>query len=244
MDIRELVRRALEEDVGAGDLTTIATVPAERLARGVLLAKQELVVSGLEVAAEVFRAVDRRLVLEPAVGEGGSASRGMHLGQVTGPARGMLTGERVALNFVQRLCGVATLTRRFVDAVAGTRARIRDTRKTTPLLRALAKRAVEAGGGVPHRAGLDKAILIKDNHIRLAGSVGEATSGARAASPDTLVEVEVERLEQIEEAIAAGAGMILLDNFAPAGVEEAVSRIGGRTHSAPAADISLEIAAI
>ncbi len=240
MDIRELVRRALEEDVGAGDLTTIATVPAERLARGVFLAKQELVVSGLEVAAEVFRAVDKRLVLEPAAGEGRRASGGTHLGQVTGPARGMLTGERVALN----------------------------------LLRALEKRAVEAGGGVPHRAGLDKAILIKDNHIRLAGSVGEATSGARAASPDTLVEVEVERLEQIEEAIAAGAGMILLDNFAPAGVEEAVSRIGGRvpvevsggvtlstvrayaeagadyiaigalTHSAPAADISLEIAAI
>ena len=271
MDIPELVRRALEEDVGAGDLTTTATVPVDRLARGVFLAKQELVVSGLEVAAEVFRAVDQRLVLEPAANEGGRAAGGTHLGHVTGPARGMLTGERVALNFVQRLCGVATLTRRFVDAVAGTRARIRDTRKTTPLLRALEKRAVEAGGGVPHRAGLDKAILIKDNHVRLAGSVGEATRRARAAFRDALVEVEVERLEQIEEAIAAGAAMILLDNFAPAGVVEAVSRVRGRvpvevsggitlatvrayaeagadyiaigalTHSAPAVDVSLEI---
>lgn len=271
MDTPELVRRALEEDVGKGDLTTLATVPADRRARGVLLAKQELVVSGLEVAAEVFRAVDPRLVLEPAVGEGRRAAPGTHLGGVTGPARGMLTAERVALNFLQRLCGVATLTRRFVDAVAGTRARIRDTRKTTPLLRALEKRAVEAGGGFPHRAALDEAILIKDNHLRLAGSVGEATRGAHAAFRDALVEVEVERLEQIEEAIAAGAGMILLDNFAPGGVVEAVSRIRGRvpvevsggvtlltvrayadagadyiaigalTHSAPGADISLEI---
>jgi len=237
----------------------------------VLLAKQELVVAGLEVAAEVFRAVDPRLVLETAVGEGHRAAAGSHLGQVTGPARGMLTGERVALNFLQRLCGVATLTGRFVDAVAGTRARIRDTRKTTPLLRALEKRAVEAGGGVPHRAGLDQAILIKDNHLRLAGSVGEATRAARAAVPGSPVEVEVERLEQIEDAIAAGAGMILLDNFTPAGVVEAVARIAGRvpvevsggvtlltvrayaeagvdyiaigalTHSAPGADISLEL---
>ena len=271
MDIQELVRRALEEDVGKGDLTTLATVPSDRLARGVLLAKQELVVSGLDVAAEVFRAVDPGLVLQTAAREGHRAAVGLHLGQVTGPARGMLTGERVALNFLQRLCGVATLTRRFVDAVAGTRARIRDTRKTTPLLRALEKRAVEAGGGVAHRAGLDKAILIKDNHLRLAGSVGEATRAACAAVPGSPVEVEVERLEQIEDAIAAGAGMILLDNFTPAAVVEAVSRIRGRvpievsggvtlatvrayaeagadyiaigalTHSAPGVDISLEI---
>ncbi|HSB61324.1 MAG TPA: carboxylating nicotinate-nucleotide diphosphorylase [Vicinamibacteria bacterium] len=271
MDLSELVRRALEEDVGGRDLTSVATVPEERAARGVFLAKQELVVSGLDVAAEVFRAVDERLAFEPLVAEGRKVPRGTHLARVSGKARGILMGERVALNFVQRMSGVATLTRRFVDVVAGTGARIRDTRKTTPLLRALEKRAVEAGGGVSHRAGLDKGILIKDNHARLAGTVGEATRRARAAFPDVTVEVEVEELEQIEEAISAGAQMILLDNFTPAGVRQAVAAVRGRvpvevsggvtlltvrgyaeagadyvavgalTHSAPAADVSLEI---
>jgi len=271
MDVAELVRRALEEDGASRDHTTLATVSEERRARGVLLAKQDLVVSGLEVAAEVFRAVDGRLAVEPRVREGQRVSSGIELGFVTGPARGILTGERVALNLLQRLCGVATLTRRFVDAVAGTKARIRDTRKTTPLLRALEKRAVEAGGGVAHRAGLDKGILIKDNHARLAGGVGEATRRARSAFPDAVVETEVERLDQIEDALRAGARMILLDNFTPAAVRAAVAQIAGRvavevsggvtllsvreyaeagpdyiavgalTHSAPAADISLEV---
>ena len=270
-DLADLVRRALEEDVGSGDLTTIATVPRGLLARGVLLAKQPLVVSGLDVARIAFACVDERLLLEARAAEGGRVDRGGILGTVTGPARGMLTAERVALNFVQRLCGVATLTRKFVDAVAGTHTRIRDTRKTTPLLRALEKQAVEAGGGVPHRSGLDKGILVKDNHARLAGSVGEATRRALARSPGVLIEVEVERLEQIEEALAAGAEMLLLDNFAPLGVREAVGIVHGRvpvevsggitldtvrsyadagpeyiavgalTHSAPGADISLEI---
>lgn len=271
MDVAELVRRALEEDGASRDLTTLASVPDELSARGVFLAKQELVVSGLDVAAEVFRAVDERLAVEPRVGEGQRVSSGTELGQVIGPARGMLTGERVALNLLQRLSGVATLTRRFVDAVAGTKVLIRDTRKTTPLLRLLEKRAVEAGGGVAHRAGLDKGILIKDNHARLAGGVGEATRRARSAFPDVAVETEVERLDQIEDALRAGAQMILLDNFTPAAVRAAVAQIAGRvpvevsggvtlrtvreyaeagpdyiaigalTHSAPAADISLEV---
>jgi len=267
----ELVRRALEEDVGGGDLTTAATVPETARARGVLLAKQPLIVSGLDVAGLVFRAVDPRLALQPQAGEGDRVAAKTTLGVVTGPARGMLTGERVALNFLQRLSGVATITRAFVDAVAGTKARIRDTRKTTPLLRALQKRAVEAGGGMPHRAGLDTGVLIKDNHVRLAGGVGEATRRARASAGGVLVEVEVERTEQIEEALGAGAEMLLLDNFAPDGVREAIRVIAGRvpvevsggvtletvrayaeagadyiavgalTHSAPACDISLEI---
>ena len=182
MDVRELVRSALAEDGAERDLTTLATVPEGASARGILLAKDELVVSGLDVAALVFEAVDPRSRLEAGMAEGASASRGDVLGRVEGPARALLQAERVALNFLQRLSGVATLTRRFVDAVAGTRARIRDTRKTTPLLRALQKRAVVAGGGVSHRAGLDDAILIKDNHVRLAGSVGEATRRAVAAA--------------------------------------------------------------
>jgi nicotinate-nucleotide pyrophosphorylase (carboxylating) len=194
----------------------------------------------------------------------------MALGRVHGPARSLLTSERVALNFLQRLCGVATLTRMFVDAVAGTRARIRDTRKTTPLLRALEKHAVEVGGGEAHRPGLDGGILVKENHIRLAGSVGEATRRALAAGGRLTVEVEVERVDQIDEAIAAGAQMLLVDNFTAEDVRVAVALVAGRvpievsggirldtvrayaetgveyiavgalTHSAPAADISLE----
>ncbi len=281
MNLEELVRLALEEDVGAGDLTTTATVAADLSAQGVLLAKQPLVVSGLDVAEIVFRTVDERVTLRAEVTEGEQVPTGTILGAVQGPARGMLTAERVALNFLQRLCGVATVTRAFVDAVAGTKARIRDTRKTTPLLRALQKRAVQAGGGVPHRAGLDTGVLIKDNHARLAGGVGPATRRwsrtvgpvreARAGARGAVVEVEVERLDQIEEALGAGAEMLLLDNFTPEGVREAMRLVGGRvpvevsggvtlttvrafaeagadyiaigalTHSAPAADISLEI---
>jgi nicotinate-nucleotide pyrophosphorylase (carboxylating) len=271
VDVAELVRRALEEDGAARDLTTLAIVPEAQQARATLLAKQDLVVSGLDVAARVFAAVDPGLRLDAAVAEGDAATRGASLGTLVGRANALLRAERVALNFLQRLCGVATLTRRFVDAAAGTKARIRDTRKTTPLLRDLQKRAVVAGGGVPHRAGLDRGVLIKDNHVRLAGSVGEATRRAVAAAAGGEVETEVEALDQIEEALGAGATLLLLDNFAPSEVRAAVALVGGRvpievsggvtletvrayaeagvdyvavgalTHSAPAADISLEI---
>jgi nicotinate-nucleotide pyrophosphorylase (carboxylating) len=271
LDVRELVRRALEEDGAARDVTTLATVPEGALARGVFLAKQDLVVSGLEVAALVFEVVDARARVSGLLADGARVSRNTEIGSVAGPARALLQAERVALNFAQRLSGVATLTGKFVEAVAGTRTKIRDTRKTTPLLRALQKRAVVAGGGVSHRAGLDDAILIKDNHVRLAGSVGEATRRAVAAALGRAVEVEVEREDQIEEALAAGATMLLLDNFTPDAVRQAAARVAGRvpvevsggvtlatvrafaeagadfiavgalTHSAPGADISLEI---
>ncbi|HEY5906512.1 MAG TPA: nicotinate-nucleotide diphosphorylase (carboxylating), partial [Vicinamibacteria bacterium] len=163
MDVRELVRRTLEEDGAARDVTTLATVPEGALARGVFLAKEDLVVSGLEVAALVFEVVDARARVSGLLSDGARVSRNTEIGSVAGPARALLQAERVALNFAQRLSGVATLTGKFVEAVAGTRTKIRDTRKTTPLLRALQKRAVLAGGGVSHRAGLDDAILIKDN---------------------------------------------------------------------------------
>jgi nicotinate-nucleotide pyrophosphorylase (carboxylating) len=270
-DFETLIRAALAEDRGTRDITTEATVPADVRARGVFLAKQDLVVSGLDAAVATFRVLDPDAEWTPRAREGDRVARGNVVGELQGAARAILGAERVALNFLQRLSGVATLTRRFVDEVAGTRARIRDTRKTTPLLRALEKRAVVAGGGVPHRERLDDGILVKDNHVRLAGSVGEATRRAVAASCDLLVEVEVERLEQIEEALGGGAEMILLDNFTPAEVGEAVARIAGRvpvevsggvrlenvrayaeagphyiavgalTHSAPAVDISLEL---
>ena len=269
--VRQIVQAALEEDIGARDATSEATVPESARARGVLLAKQELIVAGLDVGAATFRAQDPGVAWEPDAREGDRFFPGTVLGTVTGRARGVLTAERVALNFLQRLSGVATLTRRFVDAVDGTGARIRDTRKTTPLLRFLEKHAVEAGGGTPHRAGLDSGILVKDNHIRLAGSVRQATLRALAGADGLPVEVEVEELGQVEDAIAAGAHMLLLDNFTPEEVREAVALIKGRvpievsggvrlenvrdyaeagpdfiavgalTHSAPAVDISLEV---
>jgi len=271
LDLEALVAQALAEDGAEQDVTTQAVVPPEILARGALLAKQELVVSGLEATRTAFRMLDAAVSFASRAAEGDRVSAGTVLAHLSGRARGLLAAERVALNFVQRLSGVATLTRRFVEAVAGTRARIRDTRKTTPLLRALEKRAVAAGGGVPHRAGLTSGILLKDNHIRLVRSAGEATRRVVASAAGRPVEVEVERIDQIPEVLAAGATMVLLDNFTPEDVGSAVRLIGGRvpvevsggvtlatvrsyaeagpdyiavgalTHSAPAVDICFEI---
>ena len=269
-EVDRLVREALAEDVGSRDVTTESTVGAGARARGVFVAKQDLVVAGLAVAEAVFRVLDSGVRWTAAVSDGARVGRGSTLATVAGGARALLTAERVALNFLQRLSGVATVTRRFVDAVAGTGARIRDTRKTTPLLRNLEKYAVALGGGIPHRPGLDRGVLVKENHIRLAGGVAEAARLARAGAGGLLVEVEVERLDQIEEALSAGAAMLLLDNFTPEDVRQGVRQIGGRvpvevsggvklenvrayaeagadliavgalTHSAPACDISLE----
>jgi nicotinate-nucleotide pyrophosphorylase (carboxylating) len=269
--VRRVVRSALDEDLGAGDATSEATVPEGARARGVLLAKQELVVAGLEVARAAFETLEPALRFQAEGKEGDRFFADTVIATVEGRARALLSAERVALNFLQRLSGVATLTRRFADAVEGTSARIRDTRKTTPLLRFLEKHAVEVGGGVPHRGGLDSGILVKDNHVRLAGSVRQATRRAVAGARGLPVEIEVDSLDQLEEAIEAGAQMILLDNFTPEDVCAAVEQVRGRvpleasggirlenvrafaeagvdyiaigslTHSAPAADISLEI---
>ena len=268
-----LARAALDEDVGSRDATTEAIIDPGAAAVGTFVAKQDLVIAGLDVAMHVFRAVSAKIGWVARAREGDRFKSGDLIASVSGPARGILTGERVALNFLQRMSGVATITQRFVVAVEGTGAKIRDTRKTTPLLRALEKRAVEIGGGVPHRSGLNTGILVKDNHVRLAGSVGQATRSAVAGAGGLLVEVEVDRPDQIEEALSNGAQMILLDNFTPEGVRAAVAHIGGRvpvevsggvkldnvrayaeagpnyiaigalTHSAPAMDISLEVEA-
>jgi nicotinate-nucleotide pyrophosphorylase (carboxylating) len=271
--VRRIVREALDEDVGRGDVTSEATVPDSARGRAVLVAKQELVVAGLDVAREVFRVLDPAVSWSPEGEEGQRFFPGTVLASVAGRARALLTAERVALNFLQRLSGVATVTRRFTDAVEGTAARIRDTRKTTPLLRFLEKHAVEVGGGVPHRERLDTGVLVKDNHIRMAGSVRQATLRALAGAEGLPVEVEVETLEQLEDAITAGAQMVLVDNFTPEQVRAAVRQARGRvpieasggirldnvrafaeagpdfiaigalTHSAPAVDISMEMEA-
>jgi len=267
---REIVRRALAEDLGWGDVTTEATVPPELRARGVILAKSTCVIAGLDVAAEAFLQLDPGCSFERLFKDGDGCKPGDVVARLHGQASAMLTAERTALNFLQRLSGIATLTRKFVDAAGGT-ITVLDTRKTTPTLRALEKYAVRAGGATNHRVGLYDAILIKDNHIRLAGGVAAAVERARAHRPGLPVEIEAETLAQVDEALAARAETILVDNMAPAQVREAVARARGRakieisggvtlekipelaatgadfvsvgalTHSAPAIDISFEI---
>ena len=224
----DLIERALAEDVGDGDATSAATVDAGARARATITQKAPGVISGLEIAAGVFRHLDPSADVRPGP-EGVWRESGVVL-VVEGDARALLTGERTALNFLGRLSGIATLTARVVSAVrgAGGTAQILDTRKTTPGLRRLEKAAVAHGGGVNHRAGLYDAILIKENHSALAGGVGEAVRRARAARPDLPLAVEVRDDAEIDEALAAGAPRLLLDNMTPVEVREAVARVAGR----------------
>ncbi len=267
---RDLVARALAEDIGRGDVTSAVVVDADLRARGVIEAKASLVVAGLDVAFEVFRQCDPAAIFEVRWGDGARCERGDTVAIVTGNARALLTAERTALNILQRLSGIATLTAAHVAAAAG-RITVLDTRKTTPLFRALEKYAVRCGGGTNHRLGLDDAILIKDNHKRLAGGITAAVTRALAAATGLRVEVEVETLDELDEALAAGATSVLLDNFTTYDLRRAVDRVAGRarvevsggvtrdrlpeiastgaetvsigalTHSAPAVDLSFEL---
>jgi nicotinate-nucleotide pyrophosphorylase (carboxylating) len=238
--IRDAVARALREDLGDGDVTAAATVPAEARARAVVEQKAPGVVFGLEVAEMTFRALDPEMAVEPLCAEGRWRERG-GVARVEGSARAILSAERTALNFLGRLSGVATLTARFVHQVQGTGARILDTRKTTPGLRMLEKAAVAAGGGTNHRRGLYDAILIKENHAVLAGGVGAAVAKARAQAAATLpLEVECRDLEEVERALEAGAGRILLDNFTLEGLRRAVARVSGRAELEASGGITLE----
>jgi nicotinate-nucleotide pyrophosphorylase (carboxylating) len=234
-----LVAVALAEDVGAGDLTTAALVPADARCTAQLLLEETGVACGIDVAAAVFRTLDPSVSVTVVSPDGSVIeSAPAVLAEVEGPARAILTGERTALNLVGRLSGIATLTRRFVDEVAGTGVEILDTRKTTPGLRALEKYAVRCGGGVNHRAGLYDAILVKENHLRIAGGI---TAAAAALSDRTeSVEIEAETLAQVEEAIAAGVGRILLDNMTPAELREAVELVAGRAELEASGGVSLE----
>ncbi len=270
-----VARLALAEDIGRGDMTSLATVPEEAFARARFLAKEPLVVSGLEAARAVFFAADEEVRFEAFAEEGDRVEAGAAIAAVEGNARSILAAERVALNLLMRLSGVATLTRKYVGAISGTNARITDTRKTTPGLRELEKAAVRAGGGVNHRSGLDDGILIKDNHLAISGGVSEAVRRARGSSPHLLkIEVEVESMAELEEAFGAKADAVLLDNMSPEDVERCVEAarekapdmlveisggvnldtvrayaesgpdlisVGALTHSAPAADVSLEM---
>jgi nicotinate-nucleotide pyrophosphorylase (carboxylating) len=237
--IEHAVRAALAEDVGTGDVTTEATVSRDAVATAELLLKEPGVVCGLWLAEEVFRALDPGLRFEALVAEGAQLDAPAPVARVTGAARAILTGERVALNFVGRLSGIATLTRRYVDAVAGTGAAILDTRKTTPGLRALEKHAVACAGGRNHRFGLDDGVLVKDNHLRAAGSIAAAVAGARETT-DLPIEVECETLEQVGEALAAGVEAILLDNMSLDDLRAAVALVAGRARLEASGGITLE----
>ena len=269
-DYRDLVRRALAEDVGRGDITTTGTIDGSRRVRAVLLAKSRCVIAGLDVALEAFRQLDPSIEVTTHYRDGSLCEPGTIVAEINGRAGALLIGERTALNFMQRLSGIATLTRQFVDAVGG-RIVILDTRKTTPLMRVLEKYAVRAGGGTNHRFGLDDGILIKDNHVRLAGGVGVAVRRMRAAGRNLPVEVEAQSLCEVDAALEAGADIVLLDNLSTPDIIEAVGRcrgkarteisggvtlsrlpelaatgadyvsIGALTHSSPAADLSFEI---
>jgi nicotinate-nucleotide pyrophosphorylase (carboxylating) len=222
--VEDLVRRALAEDLAGGvDVTSTATVPAGQSAAGDLVARAPGVVAGLPVAAAVFAAVDPAVRVQLAARDGDRVRRGAVLATVTGPTRSLLTAERTALNLLCHLSGVATATARWVDAVAGTGAAIRDTRKTTPGLRALEKYAVRRGGGENHRMSLSDAALVKDNHVIAAGGVAAAFALVKAAYPDLPVEVECDSVDQVREAVAAGADLVLLDNMPPAELAEAVA---------------------
>ena len=236
---REAVRRALAEDLGWGDVTTEATVNPSLHARGVILAKCDCVIAGLDVAAEAFRQLDPAAAFIQRVRDSARVAPGTVIADVRGSAAAMLTAERTALNFLQRLSGIATLTRRYVDAAAGGII-ILDTRKTTPTLRALEKYAVRAGGGINHRAGLDDGILIKDNHIRLGGGVAEVVRKMKAARQEMPIEIEAQSLQQVDEAIAAAADIILIDNLPIEEVREAVRRIAGRAKIELSGGVTLE----
>lgn len=228
--VEPIVRAALLEDLGrAGDITTDAVVPAGHVSRLVLAARQDGVVAGLDCARLAFRLLNPDVRFTPAVADGSRVTPGTVLAEVEGPSRALLTGERTGLNLACRLSGIATATASLADAVAGHKAQIVCTRKTTPGLRALEKYAVRAGGGANHRFGLDDAVLVKDNHVAIAGSVAEAVKRVRARAGHMVkVEVEVDTLAQLEELLTLGTDAVLLDNMTPATLAEAVRMVGGR----------------
>ncbi|HEY7537616.1 MAG TPA: carboxylating nicotinate-nucleotide diphosphorylase [Gaiellaceae bacterium] len=241
--LERVVRAALEEDVGAGDRTTDRVVPTDARCRARLLLEEAGVVCGLDAARAVFTALDPSVRLDPLVDEGGLVqSVPASLATVEGPARAILTGERTALNLLGRLCGIATLTSQYVAAVAGTGVTILDTRKTTPGLRELEKYAVRCGGATNHRAGLYDAVLIKENHQRLAGGIAPAVAALRNGQPievEAQIEVEAESLADVAEALEAGVDRILLDNMSPAEVARAVELAGGRAQLEASGGITL-----
>ncbi len=241
-DILDAIRRALAEDIGPGDATSDGILPADAGMTGQIIARQNGILAGLDVAAQVCHTVDDRIDFRQTVQEGARVENRQTVAMLTGPARSLLTAERTALNFLGRMSGIATLTRQFVDAVAGTKATILDTRKTAPGLRMLDKLAVRRGGGQNHRIGLYDMILIKDNHIDFAGSITEAVQRARAAHAVLEIEVEARTLDHVREALSLGVERILLDNMTLGMMRAAVEFVAGRAKLEASGNVSLETA--
>jgi nicotinate-nucleotide pyrophosphorylase (carboxylating) len=239
-EIVDCLKRALAEDIGAGDVTTDSIVPSDAVLRGEILAKNTGVVAGLEIAREVFVLLDAGINFSASSRDGTQVTSGTTLASVSGSARALLTGERTALNFLGRMSGIATLTRQFVDAVAGTSAKILDTRKTAPGLRVIDKLAVRLGGGENHRIGLFDMVLIKDNHIDFAGSITAAVGRVRATGTNLEIEVEARTLEHVKEALDLKVERILLDNMTPDVMREAVDLNGGRARLEASGNVSLD----
>jgi nicotinate-nucleotide pyrophosphorylase (carboxylating) len=224
-----ILEHALMEDIHTGDITTLAVMPGKRDVRAIMKAKEPLVLAGIDVAARVFSLLDPEILFTPSLADGDAVESGSIIARISGDAAPLLQGERLALNLLQRLCGIATSTSHYVKAVEGTRARIVDTRKTTPGLRMLEKYAVRVGGGINHRTGLYDGVLIKENHIMAAGGITAAVTRAKAYIPHTMkIEVETENLVEVEEALSAGADIIMLDNMDLTTMRRAVSIIAGR----------------
>ena len=241
MQMDELLRMALVEDIGSGDATTLSITPAALEGSAVVFGREPFVLSGSKPFRRVFELLDPQIRVKCLCTDGAWIESNVPVFSVEGNVRAILTGERTALNFVQRLCGIATLTRKMADAIADTGCRLLDTRKTTPLWRAFEKEAVRHGGGKNHRFGLADGILIKDNHIAVAGSIKEAVRRAREAVLHTFrIEIEVENLEQLEEAIAAGADIVLLDNFSVDMLKEAAKAGKGRVTLEASGGVNLE----
>jgi nicotinate-nucleotide pyrophosphorylase (carboxylating) len=243
--VQQAVEAALLEDLGrAGDLTTQATIPADAEARAIIAARKPGVIAGLDLARAAFHRLDERVRFEAVVEDGSRVAPGDVVARIHGPARAILTAERVALNFLGRLSGVATATSVFADAIAHTRAKVADTRKTTPGLRVFEKYAVRCGGGSNHRFGLDDAVLIKDNHIAVAGGIAPALRAAKAGVGHLVkIEIEVDTLAQLDEVLAEGADVVLLDNMTPDQLREAVRRIEGRMIAEASGNVSPATAA-
>lgn len=227
--VEQIITLALNEDIGTGDITTLSTIPADKTATGRFVAKEDMILCGVALAEHIFKRVDPSIRLEANFNDGDAVKKGDVISVVSGNAQNVLTGERTALNFMQRLTGIATRTHASVAEIAGTKAKITDTRKTTPGLRVLEKYAVRVGGGTNHRFNLADGVLIKDNHIAVSGGIKNAVKNARAVIPHTLkIEVEVETKEQLSEALDAGADIIMLDNMSNDLMRECVGIIAGR----------------
>ncbi len=241
LQIQSFVENALREDIGFCDLTSELVIPAHASAEFAINARHPMVIAGIEIAAAVFRRYVPESLIKLEVEDGARAVRGQVLARVSGPARGLLSAERTALNILQHLSGIATLTAQYVEAIAGTRAVLLDTRKTTPGLRILEKHAAHVGGAKNHRLGLADGVMIKDNHIAVCGSIDAAVKRAQKGIPVlTKIEVEADRLDQVAEALAAGADMILLDNMSLAMLREAVRMVGGRVPLEASGGVNLE----